>query len=86
MSKRPSDDDLRIAAEWLENYEGRTDDENAPFLRVAEWLKQQVADRELRAIVRKTNAEIKAAGGTHGFSVKDLRERLARMKAEKAAD
>lgn len=47
--QRPSDDDLLLAAEWLDSNEGDKD-ESEPMKRVAEWLRSTVADGELRRL------------------------------------
>jgi hypothetical protein len=62
MSQRVSVDDLEFAATWLDNYEGQDDDENnAAAVRVAAWLRAEIAKRAedvgVRAIVAQTGVE-----------------------------
>lgn len=63
--RRPSDDALRTAAEWLdvnEGDEGEGDDCRA----VADWLRRQIEEARVRKIARET-----------GFPVKVVRKLLA---------
>lgn len=56
MAKRPSADDLYLAAEWLEIYEGAEDAEACR--RVAAWLRSQSDAAELRAACRAAGVSI----------------------------
>lgn len=65
--RTPSADDLHIAAQWLDVYEGAED--AAACKRVAAWLIQKSDDAELRAACR-----------VHGVSVAKAREAIKRSK------
>jgi hypothetical protein len=61
MTSRVTTDDLEFAATWLDCYEGQDDDgNNAAAVRVAAWLRAEVARRErdadVRAVVARTGA------------------------------
>lgn len=64
MTARPSPDDMRRAALWLESNEGEPV-ERDPMVRVAEWLEDQAMQAELRAKCREARVP-----------VADLRRRL----------
>lgn len=49
--KTPSPDDMHLAAQWLEIYEGAED--AAACKRVAEWLRAKSDAAELRAVCRE---------------------------------
>lgn len=68
--KRPSPDDMHVAAMWLEIYEGAED--AAPCHRVAAWLKAESDKTELDQAARK------AAKAT-GRSFSECRSRLRQM-------
>lgn len=49
MARKPSPEDMCLAAEWLLEYEPAPDDEAGPAMRrVAEWLEAEAAAEELR--------------------------------------
>lgn len=52
MARRTTADDLRLAAEWLECYEPDTD-EGDRCARVAQWLRVQADERDVRSIARR---------------------------------
>lgn len=66
-SKKPSADDLHIAAQWLDVYEGAEDAEACQ--RVRAWLLQQSDAAELREACRAA-----------GISVAAIRKALARTR------
>lgn len=68
MPIAPSADDFRVAAIWLESNEGDAA-EQAPLLRVARWLEQQAAAKELRESAKE-----------HGVPVGALRAALAKAR------
>ncbi|WP_293000016.1 hypothetical protein [Nevskia sp.] len=55
----PSADDLHIAAQWLDIYEGAED--AAACHRVAAWLLQKSDDAELRAACRDSGVSVAKA-------------------------
>lgn len=57
--KRPSADDLYLAALWLDVYEGAEDAEACK--RVARWLEQQSLNAELADMCRKAGVSVKQA-------------------------
>jgi hypothetical protein len=58
--KRPSADDLYLAAQWLEDiYEGAED--AAACRRVAAWLEQQADDAEFAIECRKAGVSVRLA-------------------------
>lgn len=61
---KPSADDMRLAAEWLDVNEG--DEESAACQRVAAWLVEQADAKDLRDAARE-----------HGVPVGALRKKLA---------
>jgi hypothetical protein len=71
--RRPSDDELSVAALWLENNEG---DESAACRNVALWLESQIAksaeNRAVRQITRQT-----------GVSAARARDAFRRIQAGK---
>lgn len=70
--KRPTDDQLLTASEWLLTYEGS--DQNArDCLAVAQWLDFLVDESVLREVARE-----------HGLSVAEARRRLRRSRSVKA--
>ena len=86
MAKRPSNDALLFAADFVEAYEGGdTDEANvAHAAAVAEWLRDLVAKAEEREGV---DSVIKELAAKHNVTVKRMREivkqRLAEQKAKK---
>jgi hypothetical protein len=62
--KRPSSEDMLLAAEWLDENEGDPD-ESEPMKRVAEWLRFQVKKNEeywaVREIALQSGVSISAA-------------------------
>jgi hypothetical protein len=78
--KKPSDDDLLLAAEWLDSNEGEAD-ESEPMKRVAEWLRNQVNQRrqnaENRAIIDEL---VKASGCTRAYAKKFWEKRKRQEK------
>jgi hypothetical protein len=55
----PSPDDLHIAAQWLDIYEGAEDAEDAEACkRVAKWLIEQSKAAELRQICRDAGVSV----------------------------
>jgi rRNA-processing protein FCF1 len=64
---KPSPEDLRAAAIWLDSNEGDAA-ERGPLLRVAHWLEVQAEAQELREAAREA-----------GVPVAQLRKRLAAM-------
>lgn len=63
--RTPSDEDLLMAAFWLEQYENDESDETpdrARMLQVAEWLNAQVSkrreDRAVRQVARQSGASL----------------------------
>ncbi len=64
---KPSPEDLRAAALWLDSNEGDAD-ERDPLLRVAHWLEAQAEAQELCEAAREA-----------GVPVAQLRKRLAAM-------
>lgn len=56
---RPSADDLWLAAQWLEVYEGAEDADAC--LRVSKWLRAQSDAAELRAECRKAGVPVAKA-------------------------
>lgn len=67
---RVSADDLSLAADWLDAYDG-TAEESAGMYRVAEWLRAEVTRRE-------KEAAIYSAAKRHNVSAKTVRRALAR--------
>ncbi|WP_428383817.1 hypothetical protein [Nevskia ramosa] len=62
--KMPSADDLHIAAQWLDIYDGDGSADYAACHRVAAWLRQKSDDAELReaaAAAGVTMARVRAA-------------------------
>lgn len=57
--KTPSADDLHIAAQWLDVYEGAEDRESC--LRVREWLLKKADEVELRATCRDIGVSVAVA-------------------------
>ena len=57
--KTPSPDDLYIAAQWLQIYEGAEDAEACH--RVAAWLENQAAAAEFRAACRDCDVPVSVA-------------------------
>lgn len=58
MSAKPSVDDMRLAAEWLDEYEGAEDAEACK--RVAAWLNDQADAMTLRDEARKHRVPVAA--------------------------
>lgn len=59
MVASPSADDLRAAAIWLDSNEGDAA-EQEPLLRVARWLEQQAAAKELREVAKENGVPVGA--------------------------
>ena len=59
MSKRPSVDDLWLAAQWLEVYEGAEDAEACK--RVSVWLREQAEAQEFREACRAAGVPVSRA-------------------------
>lgn len=57
--KTPSIDDLHIAVQWLEIYEGAEDAEACR--RVARWLLKKSADMELKEVCREAGVSVTQA-------------------------
>lgn len=53
--------DLNVAIEWLMNNEGDEDSEQASCLKVAEFLKKELAKREVGQIARQHGVSNKVA-------------------------
>ena len=63
MNNRPTQDDLLLAAEWLDYNEGG-DGESERCARVAEWLRKQVHNRQTAALAKQcgvSRAVVRAA-------------------------
>jgi arsenate reductase-like glutaredoxin family protein len=74
MAAKPSADDMRLAASWLDEYEDSP--EGDACKRVAEWLAEQADAKELRDAARE-----------HGVPVKALRKKIAaQFSADSAAN
>lgn len=58
---RISTDDLDIAAQWLEGYDGEGDDAEQRCHRVAAWLRRQIEQREIEAVARRNNVSRRIA-------------------------
>lgn len=74
-------DDLLLAADWLETYDGGDDDENGERLAiVAQWLRTEAQRREEAATVRRIAAQ---ATRKHGRKVTaaEARRALASVRA-----
>lgn len=52
---KPSPDDMHLAAQWLEIYEGAEDAEACK--RVAEWLRKESDKLELQTLAREVSKE-----------------------------
>lgn len=74
-AQTPSVEDLRVAALWCANYEGATDEECAPFLRVQAWLEAQADAKELRENERQMRQVAKQVG----VPIERVRERVAEI-------
>jgi hypothetical protein len=70
--------DLAFAVEWLEAYEGEAVEELGPVLRVAAWLRSEIARREERQAISKIAREARV-------SKAEARTRLRRILAARAA-
>lgn len=70
---KPSPEDLRAAALWLDSNEGDAD-ERDPLLRVAHWLDAQAEAQELREAAREA-----------GVPVAQLRKRLTAASPAKSS-
>lgn len=57
--KTPSSDDLLIAAQWLDVYDG--DDEDDACQRVRSWLIDQAENQDLRAACREAGVAVSQA-------------------------
>lgn len=55
--KRPSDDDINLAAEWLDAYD--SDAEGARMYRVSAWLREQAQQSMERRAARLNNVPVK---------------------------
>jgi hypothetical protein len=53
VALRTSVEDLELAIEWLEAYEAAPDEDERPYLRVAEFLKREVTRRYVAAAKRE---------------------------------
>lgn len=74
MTRRPKDDDILLAAEWLDENEGDPD-EREPMQRVAAWLRAEVDRRNETRSVRKI---ARASGVSEARARAFLRQRLGR--------
>jgi hypothetical protein len=84
MAERVTEDDLRLAAEWCDNYEEGADgaDEMIRLRRVANWLRKMADDRQRESQVR---AGMKQTGAPRKVVVRALAtlEAKRRMEAER---
>jgi hypothetical protein len=60
-AERISLDDLGVAADWLESYDGDGDEAEQRCHRVAEWLRRQIEQRETEAVARRNGVSRKIA-------------------------
>jgi hypothetical protein len=60
MSKRVSLDDLEVASLWLDANEAQDDQEGGGCRRVAEWIREEIADRLIRSSARANGVSIGA--------------------------
>lgn len=58
MAAKPSADDMRLAADWLNTYEGAEDAEACK--RVAAWLDEQAEAKDFRDAARAGGVPVKA--------------------------
>lgn len=59
--KTPSDDDLYLAAQWLEIYEGEEGSEAEAVHGVAKWLLARIAANEFRASCKDAGVPVARA-------------------------
>jgi len=62
--KKPNEDDMLLAADWLDENEGDPD-ESEPMKRVAVWLREQAiksqSEKAIRDIAKKTGCTLRHA-------------------------
>ena len=63
MTRRPNADALRLAADWVANYEAQDDpsDAEAALPKVAAWLREEADRAEEAAFVRRAQREVPRA-------------------------
>jgi hypothetical protein len=80
---RVSTSDLRIAADWLENYEGDGDEVQIACARVAKYLEQLAEAREMDTAVRSQERKLRAIAAESGVDIKVVRKKLrAKLRGE----
>ncbi len=74
--KTPTPDQLEFAAEWLDHYEGGSDDKDnmAAAKAVAHWLRLQAIDKAMREAAKEA-----------GIPVKSLRRQFLRNRGKVAS-